>query len=91
MCPDRVPVFVATTSLFPVALSPGVHELTLGNNRYQVMTVGGMPDEIGEPAIMGVTVFATANTPEPATLAMAGLGLAAVGLSRLRHGLRSIG
>ena len=77
--------------LFSGGMGPDVTELQLGGNRYRVTAIGGMPDEIQEPARMGVNVMATANTPEPATLAMAGLGLAAVGLSRLRRGRRSIG
>lgn len=71
--------------LFVSAMGPQALEVQLGQNRYRVTSFGGVPDELGEPAQFGVRVEATALTPEPATFAMAGFGIAAIGLIRARR------
>ena len=73
--------------VFNAFFNDPTRSLTLGRSRYEVTAVGGTTGEKDYPAMMGVEVMATANTPEPATLAMAGLGLAVVGLSRLRRSI----
>jgi hypothetical protein len=58
-------------------------ELTLGGNRYDIAysIVQGEDDRIST-LVADVTVSPTAATPEPGTLALAGLGLCGLGLVR---------
>lgn len=51
------------------------HEMVLGTNHYSVRGLGG-------ELLVTVTPLPTSNTPEPGTLALAGLGLGGVGLVR---------
>ena len=74
-----------TRVLFSADLSPTIEQLTLGENRYRVTALGGLPDEIDEPASIGVRVETLATTPEPGTLALAGMGLGVVGVRRWRR------
>jgi hypothetical protein len=74
--------------LFNLDMGPQRTELILGENKYAVESFGGLPDEIDEPAGARMRITpsaATVQTPEPTTLALAGLGLAAVGLTRRRR------
>ncbi|HJZ56416.1 MAG TPA: PEP-CTERM sorting domain-containing protein [Gemmataceae bacterium] len=73
--------------LFSADMTPETTELKLGRNRYRVTAIGGLPDEIEEPAVVGVSVAATADTPEPGTLALGGVGFALTGLLRVRRRL----
>jgi hypothetical protein len=74
--------------LFSLTLGPATTELVLGGNGYRVRGIGGLPDELEEPASayigVDVTAAAAVQTPEPATLALAAVGLAAVGVRRGR-------
>lgn len=75
------PLILFSADLYPM----DAVEVTLGKNRYRVKGLGGLPDEIEEAAQFGVRVDATALTPEPATLVMAGFGIGAIGLIRARR------
>jgi hypothetical protein len=82
---------VATDGLYPPrvlfsgSMGPNETTLVLGRNRYWVRAIGGLPEELEDPASVGVLVEATANTPEPATLALGGIGFALLGLRRIRR------
>lgn len=58
-------------------------ELTLGGNRYQIeYSIVQNVDDRNSTLVAEVSVAPAAATPEPGTLALAGLGLGAVGLVR---------
>jgi hypothetical protein len=74
-----------TPVLFWAGLTPHEAELRLGKNLYHITAVDGLPEEMGEPANVGLRITATSSTPEPASLALAGFGLASAAGLRLRR------
>lgn len=74
-----------TPALFSLSMNPDQSDLVLGSNRYRVAALGGLPDELDEPAAASFRITATADTPEPGTLLLAAVGLSGVGFGWVRR------
>jgi len=79
---DKLPI---PQLLFNFNVEPGSQMLRLGANTYTVMAFGTVPTDGDDLLSLGLTIRVEANTPEPATLLLAGLGLIGLGVRTVRR------